>query len=97
MFKLSRFRFLWQWGWVIAFMFVTLIATERALKRVRDEKAFLSATLTTLKEDQAKALVLQKRLNDQINSQSDPAWIELVLKRELGLSPEGQIKILFTN
>lgn len=31
----------------------------------------------------------------EINSQSDPAWVELMLMKNLGLVPEGQIKVFF--
>lgn len=34
-------------------------------------------------------------LSLQINSQSDPAWIELMLMKGLGLVPEGQLKVYF--
>ena len=36
-------------------------------------------------------------LDLKINSQSDPAWIELVLMKELGVVPEGKIKVHFKN
>jgi hypothetical protein len=38
---------------------------------------------------------IQEKLLLTINSQSDPAWIELVLFRELGLVPEGAAKVWF--
>ena len=31
----------------------------------------------------------------QIHSQSDPEWMELILKKRLGLVPEGQTKVYF--
>lgn len=31
----------------------------------------------------------------QVNSQNDPAWIEMVLKKRLGLVPEDQVKVYF--
>ena len=42
------------------------------------------------------ALEKQKGLLRQINSQNDPAWIELMLMKEMGLVPEGQTKVFFT-
>ena len=44
-----------------------------------------------------KVLILQQQqeLRDQINSQSDPAWVEMVLKRNLGLVPIDQVKVYF--
>jgi hypothetical protein len=43
----------------------------------------------TLAEQQREELLIQ------VQSQSDPAWIEMVLKKRLGLVPEGQTKIYF--
>lgn len=44
-----------------------------------------------------KAALLQEKedLLLQVNSQSDPAWIQLTLKKGLGLVPEGQKKVYF--
>lgn len=41
------------------------------------------------------AKVRQEELKLQIASSSDPAWIELVLIRSLGLVPEGYTKVYF--
>jgi hypothetical protein len=47
--------------------------------------------------EKAKDLALSERedLALQIQSQNDPDWIELVLKKRLGLVPEGQKKVYF--
>ncbi len=37
----------------------------------------------------------KEELAHQIASQSDPAWIELVLLREVGVVPEGFLKVHF--
>ena len=44
-----------------------------------------------------KQLVLQAREDFllQIQSQSDPAWIQMTLMKGLGVVPEGQLKIYF--
>jgi hypothetical protein len=41
------------------------------------------------------AHVRQEELKLQIASSSDPAWIELVLIRALGVAPEGYTKVYF--
>ena len=56
----------------------------------------LTIQLKQLKSEKEKALDLQKSLLMQINSQSDPAWIELTLRKVLGVVPEGQTKVFFT-
>lgn len=71
------------------------IVTERSLKKIALEKEALDGALSSLLQEKNAALETQKMLQLTINSQSDPAWIELVLFRELGLVSEGDTKILF--
>ncbi|NGX40054.1 MAG: hypothetical protein KR126chlam1_01394 [Chlamydiae bacterium] len=33
----------------------------------------------------------------QMDSQSDPAWIEMLIKKNLGMVPKGQLKVYFHN
>jgi hypothetical protein len=81
----------------LTFLFISLvmIVTERALKEVKDEEAHLKSHLEALKEEKNLKEKQNALLVLQIQSSSDPAWIELVLKRELGLIPEGQTKVVF--
>ena len=37
----------------------------------------------------------QEELRLQIASQSDPAWVELLIKKQLGMVPSGQTKVYF--
>lgn len=94
--KMTVYGHLRSWSWMFLFIALVAITTERALKRVREERNLLSTQLISLKEEKKVAMKVREKLTKQINSQSDPAWIELVLKRELGLVPEGQTKVLFT-
>lgn len=41
------------------------------------------------------AMEAQEELNLRIASQNDPGWIEQVLMRDLGVVPEGYIKVHF--
>lgn len=47
--------------------------------------------------EKEKRLALQERddLHLRIASQSDPAWIEMILMRDLGVVPEGFLKVHF--
>lgn len=83
--------------WVAIFCIISLVGVllETALKKLDEEKAGLQAQLLSLQNAIQEAEVKQRNLIRQINSQSDPAWVELLLKRELGLVPEGQKKIHF--
>lgn len=55
----------------------------------------LTLRLDDLKTKREYMLREKADLMQQINSQSDPLWIERVLMKGLGLVPEGQKKILF--
>lgn len=55
----------------------------------------LSIRYHNLGELKKKASAEQEELMQQINSQSDPLWVQLILMKVLGLVPEGQKKIHF--
>lgn len=55
----------------------------------------LSDRYSALQQQRERALQRQEELLAQIGSQADPAWIEQVLMKALGVSPEGQIKVYF--
>lgn len=87
--------FLRSW-WVILFTFLCLVLYEQALQKRNVNYAKLSEQKNTLQAAKEKALEIQEALLLQVNSESDPAWIELTLMQKLGLAPEGQIKVFFT-
>lgn len=55
----------------------------------------LQEQLNRLNEQKEQLLVEHEDLVLQIQSQSDPAWIQLTLMKGLGLVPDGQMKIFF--
>lgn len=61
---------------------------ERDLER-------LQGKVDLLQKEKREAQLLNESLKLQIRSQSDPAWVSLVLMEELGVIPEGQQKIVF--
>lgn len=65
---------------------------------MRGKKRALSELSFRLEEmNKEKHLALQKKdeLCLRIASQDDPAWIEVVLMRDLGVVPEGWLKVYF--
>lgn len=95
-FSLLQIQLIRSW-WVILFALFCLMCYEQGVKKREADFVMLSEQLQQLQEQKQKAMVLKQKLLLQINSESDPAWIELTLMRELGLSPKGSIKVLFTN
>lgn len=81
--------------WVILFFLFSYFAFDQAFKRKTIEEDALKKKLATLLEDELAAEQKQEDLKLEIASQNDPMWIELTLKRCLGLVPEGEIKVHF--
>lgn len=81
--------------WVILFGLVCYMLLEQGLKVRNQEYAKLQAQYVELEHQKKAMLSLQQKLLLEINSQSDPDWVELVLMKGLGVVPEGQIKVFF--
>lgn len=81
--------------WVILFFLVCLFSYDQAIKRREREVKQLRSKLLDVHDQKKISLEKQEDLKLQIASQNDPAWIEMTLKKGLGLVPEGQKKVLF--
>lgn len=81
----------------LSFLFISLVAvmTEQTVHSLLVQYRALDAHLERIKEQLKEEQQLQAALLQEQNSQSDPAWVELVLKRELGLVSEKETKIIF--
>jgi hypothetical protein len=88
----SWFRKTW---WVAAFCGVALLAFGHAMKNRTAAIAELRFRLSEAEKISLLATQEKEELAQQIASQSDPAWIELVLLREVGVVPEGFLKVHF--
>ena len=81
--------------WVILFILICAMLYERELEKRNALYQQLIAESTLLWQQKEQALRQQEKLQLQINSQSDLAWIELTLMKGLGLVPEGEEKVYF--
>ncbi len=84
-----------RWSFTFCFITAVFFILEISLKQLENEGEILEKQLASLKLELKNVVAEKEYLTRQINSQSDPAWIEMVLKKELGLVPEGQVKIYF--
>lgn len=84
-----------DWFWVLAFTLFCIIFLEQTIKLKDTEYSELLSMKITLENQISREVSIQDDLTHEINSQSDPAWVELTLMKELGLAPEGQRKIVF--
>jgi hypothetical protein len=55
----------------------------------------LSLRLQELNQEQRLALTERDYLMQRLRSESDPAWIEMILMKDLGVVPEGWVKVRF--
>lgn len=83
--------------WVLLFLICCYLCYEQGLKHREVVFGQLKNQYDELQREKILALHQQKELLLQINSQSDPDWIELTLMKVLGLVNEGQTKVLFIN
>ncbi len=90
-------QFFLQAWWVILFGILCYMVFENSVKMLKDEFSRLQEHYKELERQEKETLILQEKLKLELNSQSDPAWVELVLKKGLGLIPEEQIKVFFDN
>jgi len=89
------FEFFLSWWWVISFVLICFVSYMQVSEKKMASFDKLTLRLDDLKTKREHMLREKADLMQQINSQSDPLWIERVLMKGLGLVPEGQKKILF--
>jgi hypothetical protein len=82
--------------WTILFIICSYYCYEQGLKNRNKDFTKLQIQYHSLQNEKKIISTLHEKLVMQVNSQSDPEWLELVLMKGLGLAPEGQIKVLFT-
>lgn len=84
-----------KFWWVILYTILCYMLFEQGMKTRDREYAKLEQQFIELEKQKKEIQALQEKLLLEINSQSDPAWVELVLMKGLGLVPENQIKVFF--
>lgn len=83
-------------NWLVLLFIVTCgIVFERAIQTPHDEYDRLHAHWALLLKKKGEALQTQQNLKRHVTSLNDPAWIEFILMKELGLVPQMQIKFVF--
>ena len=90
--KKGIIRQLW---WVVLIISICSLVYTHAAHKKNAVIASLDEHLGYLNTERARLLQEKEDLLLQINSQSDPAWIQLTLMKGLGLVPEGQSKVYF--
>ncbi len=81
--------------WVILFLLLGAIGYNQAIKKKKQDIASLEYRIHEVAKAKKSADSQHEDLLLKIRSQTDPDWIELVLMRELGVVPEGSLKVHF--
>lgn len=81
--------------WMILFWAICFVLYSQAIQKKSKVCSDLKAKINELETTKKSILAEQDDLLLQINSQSDSAWVEMVLKKRLGLVAEGQMKVYF--
>jgi len=86
----------WRQNWWAVFLVLVLtLFYFHFLKVKKEELKLLSYRFDEMHKGKCFAKQTQEDLELRIASQSDPAWIEMVLMRDLGVVPEGFLKVHF--
>jgi hypothetical protein len=87
-----------QWGrcwWVFTFCAATLFVYFQSQKEKTGAIRELAFRLEEMHKEKQQVLSIRENLQLRIASQNDPAWIEMILMRDLGVVPEGFLKVHF--
>ncbi len=84
-----------KWWWVLAFCLLVGSLYLHFVQQKKMEVAKLALRLDEMEKEKCAALQDRELLELQIVSQNDPSWIEMILMRDLGVVPEGWLKVHF--
>lgn len=84
-----------QYWWVVLFLVLCFGIYAHAAHKKRKAIVALESHLQQLNNEKQYLLQEREELLLNIQSQSDPAWVELTLMKGLGLVPEGKVKVYF--
>ena len=86
----------YRYWWVFLFLLVVFVGYTHAIKKKEKQIQEIQTRIEYLQDEKDYLSAQNDDLMLKLNSQSDPAWIEQVLMQEIGLVPEGQMKVHFT-
>ena len=92
---LFRKAFVYNWWLMLFLIFCSVFYFQGSRKR---DAAIAEFSFRLHEMEVTKMIAMQERedLQLRLQSQNDPAWIEMILMRDLGVVPEGWVKVRFT-
>ena len=94
--KVNYVIFMKSW-WVLVVILVAGFGFNIAVKKRNVAICEMMDKYSSLKKEKEIMISQRDDLKLKSLSQSDPAWIEMVLMKELGVVPENKIKVHFKN
>ena len=88
----SLFPGLW---WMLFFWLLCFVVYSQAMQKKTRVCLELENKIQSLESLKQASLEEREDLVLQISSQNDKDWIEMILKKRLGVVPEGQMKVYF--
>ena len=81
--------------WMVTFLLLSALFFWQNSRKTHYVAQDLEHRFREILEQKRLVAMEREDLLLQIQSQSDPKWVELVLMRRLGLTPVGQTKVYF--
>ena len=89
------FSFLHRWWWMLLFVSLCAFFYVRGMQKKKEIFFQLDSKIKHLELQREIAMHKREDLQLHLESQCDPAWIEMLLMKKLGVVPEGQVKVYF--
>jgi hypothetical protein len=84
-----------KWWWVVAFCSLSIFVYFQSIQHKKRAIQELSFRIEEIEREKLDAEKMKEELLLAVASQEDPAWIEMILMRDLGMVPEGWLKVHF--
>ena len=92
---MSKHSWLRTWWWTAAVCLFIAGIYGQGMKKQRASLREVTLRLSEIEHETLLAMEEKENLSLRLASQSDPAWIELVLLRQMGVVPDGFLKVHF--
>lgn len=93
--KGNLYTFFFRCWWTILLLLFCYGFYLHGMHKKKQMYAVLKSKVNLLEKQLYTAVETRADLLSQIDSQSDPAWTEMLLKKHLGVVPFGQTKVYF--
>lgn len=93
--KIRKNDIITHYWWVVLFLSLSFALYYHGMQKKLSDQEELKKRMSEFELQRQDLLQEREDLLLQINSQSDPAWVQMTLMKGLGVVPEGQVKVYF--